>query len=146
MKFGKHLISVVDAADPEWALFFLNYKALKKILKNSVREDKQMIEGGGTGESGTCNGRGEIKKGGSGNTRRGREIVLASSTDNSESHHSGDSNKLVPERRIRDDGAISHDGTGTILNQTLPEESESNAGLESLVIPSSEMPFFRCKQ
>ncbi len=143
MKFCKHLLSLVDAANPEWALFYLDYKALKKILKISSREDKQMIDVGGAGESGTCNGRGEINKSGRGNTRRGKEVARTNGTDKSESHQSGESNKLGSKRRKRDDGSISHNGTGTIL--TFPAESESSTGLESLITPSPEMPFFRCK-
>jgi len=34
MKFGKNLCRVVDAADPEWAPFWLNYKVLKENLKS----------------------------------------------------------------------------------------------------------------
>jgi hypothetical protein len=37
MKFGKQLARVVDSSDPEWAPYWINYKLLKKKLKELPR-------------------------------------------------------------------------------------------------------------
>jgi hypothetical protein len=36
MKFGKHLLSVVELSDPEWGPYWINYKFLKKIINDIV--------------------------------------------------------------------------------------------------------------
>lgn len=37
MKFGKQLQGVIDSSDPEWAAYWINYKLLKKKLKELPR-------------------------------------------------------------------------------------------------------------
>lgn len=37
MKFGKQLARVIDSSDPEWAPYWVNYKLLKKKLKELPR-------------------------------------------------------------------------------------------------------------
>lgn len=39
MKFGKNLARVVELSDPEWAPFWINYKYLKKKIKDIVKEE-----------------------------------------------------------------------------------------------------------
>lgn len=41
MKFGKKLRDTVEKAPAEWKNLFIDYKGLKKFLKNEVREDNQ---------------------------------------------------------------------------------------------------------
>lgn len=39
MKFGKNLARVVELSDPEWAPFWINYKYLKKKIKDIAKEE-----------------------------------------------------------------------------------------------------------
>lgn len=59
MKFGKHLLSVVEEVHPEWAGAFLSYKELKKILgrlekssSSSQGADAEGAEDGAAGAGG----------------------------------------------------------------------------------------------
>jgi len=38
MKFGKHLVRVVELSDPEWGPYWMNYKFLKKRINDIVEE------------------------------------------------------------------------------------------------------------
>ena len=40
MKFGKSLLRCADMSDPEWAIFWVNYKLLKKKIKGIVESSK----------------------------------------------------------------------------------------------------------
>ncbi len=122
MKFGKYLSSVVDTANPEWVLFFLNYKALKQILKKSTLRNRQMIEDV-MNVSGIHNERGGIKEVGSSDSRREEEMLQ------------------------RDNDVISHNRRVTNSNWPQPKESESNTEQERMVrSPLQAVEFFRCKQ
>lgn len=43
MKFCKNLQKVVDLSDPEWTPFWVNYKMLKKIIKELVPQDSAKL-------------------------------------------------------------------------------------------------------
>ncbi len=124
MKFGKYLSSVVDTANPEWVLFFLNYKALKQILKKSTLRNRQMVEGD-MDVLGIPNERGEIMEVGSSDSRREEEVPSI----------------------MRNNYVVSHNRWGMNSNQPQNEESESNTEQESMDIsPLKVAEFFRCKQ
>ena len=40
MKFGKSLLRCADMSDPEWAIFWVNYKLLKKKIKGIEESSK----------------------------------------------------------------------------------------------------------
>ncbi len=132
MKFGKYLISVVNTTDPEWAMFFLNYKALKWILRKK-RTSGQEIE--------------EKQNGGSGESKTGEENVLASTDISSEMCSVKRNHKLGRKRRNRDDGIVSHGGgMGIVLNRTVPGEYETNTARDIVALHPLELDFFRRKQ
>ena len=43
MKFGKHLVTVVEEVHPDWSAAFLSYKSLKKILGRLESEGVQSL-------------------------------------------------------------------------------------------------------
>ncbi len=123
MKFGKHIVGVVDGVNPEWAPFFLNYKALKMVLKKSTLKRQMVNVHRDINMLGVLNDRREINKGGSSGDSRRKESGLQISS-----------------------GAVSHKevSTNSRRPQLTEQQPERNIGQESMVV-SLEAEFFRCK-
>ncbi len=42
MKFGKHLVEVIELSDPEWGAYWINYKYLKRKINEIVSTNKML--------------------------------------------------------------------------------------------------------